>query len=212
MKRSFSVIRRRPHIVDVLFPLTAGVQTYRLKWASNFDGSFTQFLDSTNVGFLDPSINPAVVGSQPTAGRQVRVVFDPDTYSIPDAEPFWLQYWTVPFGGAEEQQSAAALILPDSSNHGVGIVTIHGTAPSAMDVSGSLQIDLPRMMQDIRIHNEDGTNSLFVATEEGGAETKLGPGPVPQFANVFGTHASLWVRGGGATVDFSASFTAAFPK
>lgn len=208
MKRSFSVIRRRPHLVDVLFPLTAGVQTYRLKWASNFDGSFTQFLDSTNVGFLDPSINPAVVGSQPTAGRQVRVVFDPATYSIPDAEPFWLQYWTVPFGGAEEQQSAAVLILPDSSNHGIGVITIHGTAPSAGSVSGSLQIELPRRMCDIRIRNEGAGNSIYLATEENGAEMEFPP-DVTQYVNLDGAHATLWLRGSGGNVPFSATFTAA---
>jgi len=213
MKRTFSVIRRRPHLVDVIMPLTSGVQTYRLKWAANFDaGSYTQFLDSGNQGYLDPSIDPGVVGAQPTSSRQVRVVFDPTTFSIPDTSPFWLQFWTVPFGGSEAQQSAGGLILPDSDNHGTGIITIHGNAPNAASVAGSLQIDLPRMMQDIRVHNEDSTNSLFVATDEGGAESKLPPDTFPQFANLQGTHASLWVRGGGGAVAFSATFTQSFPR
>ncbi len=212
MKRTFSVIRRRPHLVDVIMPLPPGIQIYRLKLASNFDAIYTQFIDSSNVGFLDPAIDSGVVGSQPTSSRQVRVVFDPTTYSIPDNLPFWLQFWTVPFGGAEAQQSAGGLILPEGANHGGGIITIHGSAPSAVDVTGSLQLDLPRLMQDIRIHNEDGAASLFVATDEGGAESELPPDDFPQFTNLQGTHASLWVRGGGGAASFSATFTQAFPR
>ena len=212
MNRTFSVIRRRPGIVDVVTPFTYGVQTYRLKWASNFDGSYATFLDSTNVGYLDPTINPAVVGSQPTSSRQVRIVFNPSTYSILDTAPFWLQLWTVPVGGSEAQQSAGGLILPDSSNHGAGIVTIHGAAPAAADHTGSLQIDLPGMMQDIRIHNEDGINNLYVATDPNGAESALFPDTFPQWTSLQGYTSSLWVRGGGGPVSFSCSMTRAFPR
>ncbi len=212
MKRTFSVIRRRPNLVDVLLPLIDGTQTYRLKWAANFDGVYSTIISASNVGFLDPAINPMVVGGQPTSGRQVRIVFDPATYSIPDTQPFWLQFWTVPFGGAEAQRSAGGMILPDSANHGTGIITIHGNAPNQAAVADSLQIDLPRMMEDISIHNEDGSNALFVATEEGGAEIKLSPSALPQFQSLHGTHASIWVRGGGGVVAFSATFTQAFPR
>jgi hypothetical protein len=211
MNRTFSVIRRRAPIVDLVTPLVDGTQTYRLKWAANFDGSFTTFLDSTNVGFLDPAINIAVVGAQPTSGRQVRIVFNPTTYSIPDGKSFWLQLWRVPFGGSEVQVSAAGLILADTAQHGIGAVTIQGTAPNASDSTGSLQIDFPRLMQDFRVHNQDAANSLFVSMEQDGAESKVLPNAVSQFG-LNSTQGSLWVRGGGGSVPFSIVCTAAFPR
>lgn len=214
MNRTFSVIRRRNHLVDLMTPFVYGIQTYRLKWNVNFDGAFAQFLDSSNVGYLDPSINPAVVEAQPSRG-QVRVVFDPSNYAITDTGSFWLELWHVPVGGGPEvQMSAPTLVLPESSHHGVGSVTIHGTAPIGASSANSLQLDLPRLMSDFRIHNEEavGGHALFVSSEEGGPESRLDPDTFPQFQQLTATQGSLWVRGGGGTAAFSAVFTLAFPR
>lgn len=218
MNRLFGMPRRRPGIVDIITPFTYGVDGYRLKWAANFDASFTTFLTSTNIGFLDPAINPNVVDSQPLggftglagSGRNVRIVFNPTSYSIPDTSSFWLQFVQV-IGGVEQTPGAPTLVLPDSANHGVGIVTIHGTAPSEASSATSLQLDLPRLMSDFHIHNEGGGN-LFIATEAGGAETQVPVDTAEQFSQLTGTQSSLWVRGGGGAVLFSARFSLSYPR
>jgi hypothetical protein len=211
MNRLFKIARRRPHIVDFYTPFTYGVDLYRIKWAANFDGAFATIISSTNVGFVDSNINPMVIESQPTTGKDVRIVFDPTTYGITDTQSFWLQFVPVT-GGVEGTASAPTLILPDSANKGVGSVTIHGNAPNAASSANSLQLDFPFLMSDIRIHNEDGTNNLFVATEQNGPEQQLKADTFPQWQHLQGTQSSIWVRGGGAVVAFSAVMTVAFPR
>lgn len=220
MNRLFGVARRRPNYIDVLTPFAYGVDGYRLKWAANFDaGSFTTFITSTNVGFVDAAINPNVIDSQPLggftglagSGRNVRIVFNPATYSIPDTSSFWLQFVPVT-GGVEGTPGAPTLVLPDSANHGTGIVTIHGSAPAGATSANALQLDLPRLMEDFQIHNEDGTNNLMISTEQSGAETQLKPDTFSQFAQQRSAQSSIWVRGTGGAVAFSARFTLAFPR
>lgn len=211
MNRLFKIARRRPHIVDFYTPFTYGVDGYRLKWASNFDGSFTTILTSTNVGFIDSNVNRNVIETQPTTGKDVRIVFDPTTYSIPDVNSFWLKFVPVT-GGVEGTAGAPTLVLPDSVNKGVGMVTIQGNAPSGTDSTGSLQLDLPFLMRDFRIHNQDGTNNLYVSMEQSGPEVQCQPDKSAQLTSFNATQASLWVRGGGAIVSFSATFTLAFPS
>ena len=217
MNRIFKIARRRPHIVDFYTPFIYGVDTYRIKWAQNFDGVFATIIDSTNIGFIDSTINQNVLDVQPlgsmtaTGGRAVRIVFDPTTHSITDTSSFWLQYVPVT-GGVEGTPSAPTLILPDSANKAVGDVTIHGNAPSAVNSAGALQLDFPFLMQNIRIHNEDGTNPLFVSTEQSGHEQQLQSDSFPQWQSFYGTTGSIWVRGGGGIVAFSAVMTLAFPR
>ncbi len=208
MNRTFSVIRRRANLIDLTTPRVYGVDSYRLKWSDNFDGSFTTFLTVSNTGYLDSNVNPYSVDAQP--GSAVRMVFDPATFSIPDTAHIWLQLWHV-IGGVETQQSACTLILPEAAHKGVGLLTLHGTAPSGADVSSSLQIDLPRLMTDFRFNNEEGAVDLFVAFEDGGPEMRVAHGKEP-FSSYLATQGSVFVRGGGATAAFSLSCTAAFPK
>ena len=210
--RQFSIRRRRPNIVDIDTPFIAGVDGYRIKWATNFDVSpFTTFLTAPNTGYLDSSINPRVIESQPVTGK-VRMVFNPATFGIPDAAPFWLRFCTVT-GGMEGTLGAPTLVLTDNSHHGVGIVAISGTAPFV----APLQIDLPGLMQDFVIVNENlASKNLFVGTEDGGPVVTIIPGAAApsevQVLSLLGTQGSLYVQGDGATVDFSATFTRAFPR
>jgi hypothetical protein len=296
MNRLFGVARRRPGYVDVITPFSYGVTGYRLKWAPNFDATtFSPILTSSNVGYLDPTINPNVVDAQPMGGaasngsKNIRIVFNPAnpsyavaltgtynvshssnsltpstsqvgivypgstisfasqpgvsytvatvaagtitltanytgtsnaattaTMSINDGSSFWLQFAQVT-GGSETLVGAPTLLLPDSANHGQGIVTIHGTAPAGTSSTASLQIDLPRMMQNFHIHSEDSSNYLYVATEQNGPEQQLQPAAFPQFETIWGVQSSIWVRGAtssgtGAAVAFSATFTLGFPR
>lgn len=213
MDRTFSVIRRRPNIVDFVTPFVYGVDKYRLKWAANFDaGAWTPFIDSSNIGWRDDTINPMVIEMQQTTGM-VRIVFDPANYGITDDQHFWLEFFHVDPMAAETQMSAPTLILPESAHHGIHHVTIHGDAPNAATVAGSLQIDLPRLMDDFRIHNDEapGGATLYVATEANGPEFEVQPDP-GYFGTFRATQGSIWVRGGGAVVMFSAVSTVTFPR
>jgi hypothetical protein len=222
MNRLFSMIRRRPNHIDIVTPFTYGVDGYRLKWASNFDaGSFTTIITASNIGYVDPSINPNVIAAMPmggvasTGGRNIRIVFNPATFSIPDASSFWLQFAQVT-GGSETLLGAPTLVLPDAAHRGVGIVTIAGNAPAVANSSSALQIDLPGLMEEIRIHNASVAPSavnLYVSTEQGGAETQLQPDTFSQFTSIRGTQGSIWVRNDGSQPSpFSATCTRAFPR
>lgn len=205
MNRLFSVRRRRPNIVDFYTPVVYGVDGYRIKWAANFDTAFTTIITSTNVGFLDPNVNRNVIETQPTTGKDVRIVFDPASYTITDTDQFWLQFVPVT-GGVEGTAGAPTLILPSSANHGVGIVVIAGTAAS----SAPIQLDLPMLMQDFRFRNEDTANDLLIGTVEGGPVTTVPPGETS--LSLLGTQGSVYVQGDVGDVDFSASFTLAISR
>lgn len=204
--RLFSVNRRRPNIVDVYTPYVAGVDGYRLKKATNFDAVFAAFLTAPNTGYRDPSINPNVIESQPTTGTSVRIVFNPATYAITDTTSFWMQLARV-VGGAEVLVGAPTLILPDSYLHGTGIVTIAGSAPGTV-----LQLDLPRRMEDFRITNKDGANNLLVGTEDGDPMMAIPAKMGVQTIGFRGAQGSLYVKGDGGSVAFTATFTLAFPR
>jgi hypothetical protein len=216
MNRLFKIGRRRPHIVDFYTPLTQGLDTagYQIAWAQNFDGVFTPIITATNVGFLDPNVSIYKVDSQPTTGTDVRIVFDPTSYSITDTSSFWLQFSQIT-GAVPTLVSAPTLILPDSALKGQGNVTIAGTAPMGAGSANSLQLDLPFVAQNFQITNTAaaGGHTLFVSTEAGGPEMQIGPGlGFPGYQTIWGAQPSIWVRGGGGTVTFSATFTLAFPR
>jgi hypothetical protein len=213
--RLFSVPRRRAHVVDILTPFVYGVDLYRIKWATNFDVAVpTTIIDSSNIGYLDPAVPQVAQAAYPTSGRQVRIIFDPASFSIPPDVPIWLQLARV-VGGAETDVSPMTLLLPENAHHGVGAVVIAGNAPSGTDVGDSLQIDLP-LMSDIRFDNHGATGDpfLYVATVPGGPEVAVPPtvdsGQVP--LTLMGTESTLLVRGDSAIVAFSAVLTLAFPK
>jgi hypothetical protein len=210
--RTFSCFRRRPHIVDLLTPIVPGTTAYTIKWAQNFDGVFATIFSCNNVGFYDQNIPRNKTELQNTSGF-VRMTFDPTTFAITDTQSFWLQLWETPGGGSSTQISGTTLLLPDTTNKGIGNVTIQGNAPNAGSSATSQQLDLPFLMQNFQITNNDAANTLYVATEQGGPEMEIGPKlGFPGFSSIWGSQGSLWVRGGGGAVNFSAAFTLAFPR
>lgn len=214
--RLFSVPRRRPNLVDLMAVFNPNAEIYRVKWGANFDTTpLTTIINSPNIGYYDDNIPRGTVEVQGVGGRLVRIVFDPATFSIPDDKPFWLTLAQV-VGGAETAVSPPTLILPESAHHGVGVVVLAGSAPNGVSVANSLQIDLPRLMSDIRIVNKEGTggHTLYVATTPGGPETAVLPliDGGQTTLTLLGTESTLLVRGGGGAVAFSATLTAAFPK
>jgi hypothetical protein len=215
MTRIFSVIRRRPGIVDVLTPRVAGVEGYRFKASANFDGVFVTIFTAPKFGFLDTTgVDQRVIEAQPTDG-QVRMVFNPTTYALTDGNQFWLELFHVDGAGVETQVSAPTLVLPDQTqflSRGYGHIILHGDAPSAVTVAGSLQLDLPRILCDWRVLNEEGATSAYIAFEPGGPEFTLLPNSTtPQFSTFTARSASVWVRGGGAAATLSIEATVANP-
>ena len=216
MNRVFSIIRRRPHIVDLVTPFVYGVAGYRIKSALTFDAAApVTVLTSPNTGFLDDSIDYRVIDSQPMQGR-VRIVFNPATYGLDDNVVHWLWLFHVDAVGVETPVSAATLLLPDASlflSRGQGHIVVTGAAPNAVDVTHALQLDFPRLMTDWRVHNTDGSKSAFIAFEEGGSEYELqAPSAIPQLSTYQATSGSCWVRGSGGAVNLTIAATVANPR
>jgi hypothetical protein len=196
MNRLFSIRRRRPHYVDFWTPRVAGVDGYRLKWGANFSTAPATFITSTNVGFVDDNVNRNVIDSQPIDG-QVRIVFDPTTYSIPDAVAFWLQFVPVT-GGIEGTPGAMTLVLPANMGN-TSLIMIAGTP------TGTQQLDLP-MIREIKFQN---AADITVRTESGGAAFTV-PGSATDVNSLafLGQVSTLYVTGGA----FSMAATLAFPR
>jgi hypothetical protein len=153
-------------------------------------------ITSTNAGFLDPNVNPNVVDTQPL-GDQVRIVFDPTSYSIPDAVSFWLQFVPVT-SGSEGTPGAMTLVLPPNMGNS-SLVAIAGTP------TGTQQLDLP-LMRDLQVQN---AASITIATESGGAVFTV-PGSAVDVHSLgfLGYQSTLYITGGA----FSMSGTLAFPR
>lgn len=216
--QDFSVAYRAPHIVDLVMPKKVGVDGYRIKASSQFDGSpafVTLFTASIGAGFLDPAVDRRKLSTMPGTNH-VRAVFDPDTYAaghtidagLVDAAQFWLVFEPVS-GGVAGTDSKPVLILTPTQYNGTERIAIQGTAPSAVSVAGSQVINLGRRMTGLTLMNNDASHSLFVAFNENGPEIEI-PFSSPRHSTFgAGTVTTLAVRGGGATVSFTADFTVA---
>lgn len=207
--RDFSFIRHRPGFCDLLLTKQAGADAYSLEWDPNFDGVFTPFLSVSSLGHIDDSL---IGFPRDLVNRvdNIRVVFDPKNYSIPENTTYWLRV-TPSTGGVPGTPGMPGMIVPDVG--GYKMLVIKGLAPSGASIANSLRLDFPRTVCDIRVVNLDTTNTLYVATEEGGAEyeasTSVDAYPM---SNILGATPHLLVRGGGAAVLFTATFTFAFPR
>ncbi len=215
MSRIFSVPRRRSNIVDLYADFVPSVTRYRVYYAANFDVAipWTQIIECSPVGFFDDAVSRDKIETQNTSGKSVRIVFDPATFTITDASPFWLRVAHV-VGAVETYLSPATLILPEAAHHGVGAVVIQGTAP-AVAVGAALQIDLPRLMSDIRFVNDEGTGGtvMYVSTDNLNEVAIYPTADAGQTVlTLNGTESTLFVRGDSGTVAFSATCTLAFPK
>lgn len=211
MSRMFSVPRRRLNFVDLYANFVAGADPYRVWYAANFDVAlpWTKIIECNACGFVDPAVSRDMIESQQTNGKYVRIVFDPRTYGITDTVPFWLMVSRVV--GAEVF-SPPTLILPEDAHHGVGIVILAGAAP----VAAPLQLDLPRLMSDIRISNDDGAagNLMYVSTVPSGPVFTIWPtADVGVTAlTLKATEGTLIVQADTADVAFTATCTLSFPK
>ena len=154
--------------------------------------------------------NPAGAAGDANNGS---IVWAEQAANVDDTKPFWMRLQPLVGGSPSGSVGAATLVLPDSANHGLGITVIQGDAPDAADVTGSQQLDLPRLMNDFQLHNREAATDLYVAMEFEGPEKKFAGGEAtPTNVSYEGTQSQLFVRGDGADVEFSASFTSVFPR
>ena len=215
--RPFTVVRRRPNILDLLIPKQTGVKGYRLQAAPNFDDTFITILTADiSSGYLDSNVNAASLQALNNP-NQIRVVFDPQTFFTPtgiqDTKNFWMKFVPVDFSGTPGTASSPCLILPESALRGDSRVVIGGTAPAGTTVADSLELLLPFRTQDLTIHNHEPITDLFIALAEGGSEVLLdaGSSTLSQMQFADGAIGSFLVRGDGNTATFSASFTSYLP-
>lgn len=209
--RDFSIVRRRPNLVDLITPRRVGVKGYRLEAATNFDGSFSTILTADiGSGYLDKNVNPAKLHSINNPNH-IRIVFDPATFSLTDDQHIWLRFVPVDFAGSAGTAGAPGLLLPDDMLRATTRIIIAGTAPNGATVANSLVLALPYRMKDMVIRNNQPTagTTLFVATEIGGSERQVAPQETAHLLE--GAQGCLLVRGGGGTVAFSADFTHYLP-
>ncbi len=209
--RDFTVVRRRPGIVDLITPKQIGIQKYVLQASPNFDGVFTQIVSADiSSGYLDPSINPVILQAINNVDH-VRIVFNPSTFTvaagISDTTQFWLKLKTVDYAGADVATGDPSLILPDDTIKSSGRILIQGNAPNGAGIANSLRLHLPQRMRDFHIRNNAaaGGTVLFVAAVSGGAERQVAG---QETVNWFdGAQGAILVRGGGGIVSFTADFT-----
>ena len=208
MTRDFSIIRRRPHVLDLITPKRAGVDGYRFEAASNFDQTYAAIL-TTTLGYIDSSLDTAANVIMPMTNR-IRVIFDPSNYGLDDSKTFWMRFVPVT-GGVPGVPGTGVLVLPDATGHGLLIVS--GTAPVGATIANSIELGLPGLVEDLRIVNNDTTNPLFIASDGSDAEYRLDPiqNATPLIA-LRGAVGSIRVRATGAPVSFSATFTLAFAR
>jgi hypothetical protein len=225
--RLFSILRRKPGLIDFVTqirPESDGVFKYRLKTDTDPGGAFsTTVIESRVGGFVDPSVAGPQNVIQP--GNNVRIVFNPFNYSLTDSF-FWLKLVYVNASNVEmvtPAPSAATLVLPPYvGNEQSGFSAM---APNGSDISQSLQIDLPRQMDNIRVRNlgaptgggfsggsfdsVSATPVLYVSFQEFGPEVAVLPGV--ETVGFSGIASSIWVRADGAQSGFTVQFRYANP-
>lgn len=209
--RDFTVIRRRPNLVDIITPKRANVKGYRLEAATNFDAAFSSIITADiGSGYLDANVNSAKLHSVSNPNH-IRIVFDPATFGLTDDQHFWLRFVPVDFSNTPGSAGNPGLILPDDELRASSRVVIAGTAPNGATVANSLVLNLPYRMTDIVVRNNAaaGGTVLFVATAIGGAERQVAGQETAYMKD--GAQGCLLVRGGGGTVSFSADFTHYLP-
>lgn len=146
-----------------------------------------------NTAGLTPDVNNgAITWTEKTATPMI------------DSTPFYLRLRQVGTDGVTGAYEAMHMVIPYSTVPNRPVV-LKGTAPSGTTVADSLEIQLPGTCRNLFVQN-NGSNSLFLATEPGGAEWEVKP-IATFFTNlsvVFPNFTQLFVRGSGGTTSFNA--------
>ena len=211
--RLFSILRRKPGLIDLITPIrpqSEAVESYRLKTDTTPGGAFaTTCMTAPRTGKVDPAVAGPQHVIQP--GENVRLIFKPSNFSLSDTDAFWIKLVYVDIANAEmvtPAPGAPTLVLPPFT--GPVQTGFTATAPVGAGFANSLQLDLPRAMENVRILNTDGANPLFVAFDPGGPEMEIPFGK--ELVGFFGLVPTMFVRSTGGAVKFTTTFTYATPR
>jgi hypothetical protein len=211
MARSYSLVRRSPSSVDIRINQRSDVQSYIFKSSANFDGTYVDTQIVPFNGFKSLTADISTFDSSATSRGQSRFYFNPDDYTlsqsyISNTSTFWLKLAEVK-NGVEQAAGPAHMVLPYNSNP-ERIVTIAGTAPSAVSITGSLEIQLPGQCVGFKINN-NGSNPVMVAFEKNGPEFTVSPQSTsPEgLSALFSSVHQIFVRGAGGSSAFSSIFS-----
>lgn len=204
MARNLSLYRRRPGLVDIVFPARPGAASYLFEVASNWDTAMASFQVVPAFGYRSPGVpEQGSVGSQ--FRGKTRFLFNPSDYTgtVPamnDSKPFYVRITQTNVDGSTLPAEAQHLILPYSSAPNRPLV-LRGTAPAAADITGSIEVQLPMQCRNARFQ-VDGAGDAFVAFEPVGPEVRV-PSLSVEFSTVELTYAAfsqVFLRGPAATV------------
>jgi hypothetical protein len=205
MPRSISVYRRRANLIDMNWPSRVNVQSYILKAATNFDGVFSSFANVSANGFRSKSVVDYSFTSEQFRGK-TRIMFNPTDFSLSDTQPIWIRIAAVATGGVIGSDETIHLILPyqPPANR---MFILSGTAPSAVSIANSLELQLPQQCKNVIIQVNDAANDLYVAFEPNGTEFRVPTlkSDYTNFQSVYASVSQLFIRGNGGTSLFNLS-------
>jgi hypothetical protein len=175
---------------------------YRFRVSTNFDAAPTVIQTVPRRGFRSPSAVDNGYNDARFKGK-VRFLFNPIDYiasGIVDTSPFFIAMATRPLNGVFGTFSSQHMIVPyDSSSD--PLIVLNGDAPMAASITGSLEIQLPRIVDELIVKNVDAAN-LHLAFNSGGPEYQINPSTVLELADI--SASQIFVRGEGAAVTFNA--------
>lgn len=212
MPRDFSIVRRRPNLVDLATPDQGGappIVEYRFAAALNFDAATATLQDVPRTGLKSAT----VVDNSFTDARyknKVRFLWNPADYTtevpgITDISPIFVTMATRELGQAFGTAGAIHMIVAYDPSSDPPIV-LNGDAPDGAAFANSLEIQLPRMCDHFVIKNLSA-NNLHVALTPGGPEYRIDGGATPpELLELVGetTASVLFVRGDGGVATFNA--------
>ncbi len=221
MARYLSLYRRRTNLVDLnlqsgpgsLIAARATAFAYQFQAAGNFDASYTTFqVVPASGGFKSVSVPDVGFDSEQFSQSRTpyltRFKFAPNDYTtvvaaVNDSLPFWVRVVQVNTNGTTNAPEAGQLILPYSSAPNRPLI-LSGTAPSAVSIATSLELQLPMEVTNVQIQNNGGV-PLYVATEPNGPEWIVQPlgSDETNLYTVYPAITQLFVRGSGGTCPFN---------
>ena len=212
---------RYDHLVELVVRNRADIRAYRFGAANSlttaFAGTTPMFTVANGATFRSPSVARRGHGTSVYMNRGLTVVnYDPEDY--------WAGGGTLPhdFEGAylriEEQDTAGVfrpagpiMIIPPPGffTNTRPNLTVSGTAPNVVATTtgippaGAMHFVLPRFADSVTVMNRDGA-SMFVAFSSGLPEVEVPTGETVLLPD--GAMSDVFVRGGGAVVDFNMYF------
>lgn len=215
MARSLSLLRRRPHLIDLGIRVRENVSRYKFEYASNFDASFTEFATIQATGYRSVSVPEVPIADSSHRGY-TRFLFDPADYvdeglDVNDATPLWIRVTPINLAGVEGDPEARHLILPYSSTPDRTVV-LAGTAAGGANITESIELQLPGQCFDLYAQT-DGATVLKIAFERPGSELDVLPVPSTFMSYKSNSGFSqMFIRGAGTDTTFSMTFALRQPS